>query len=299
MLGAGLASAATFALCHNALFNWRGVIDHFRLLSTLGDLATEPRTLGGYLEMTATTATLYRFALGWPLLVLALLGVITAARRPERRWWLWMLLVPVSFHLTFTFVTLYVNDRYLFGGLFVLSLFAGSAMADLFEAKRWPLAVRFAIAGALTYSLLMAASVNVMMNLDSRRQVRAWLDVNAPEGAGVGLVGMYGPSLEQSVRGLPLRATVAEIQQWQPDYIAINARFAGRYAYERRPEGRDLVRALADGSLGYVEVLRSRASVPWWAVLQYDPEYRSPSESVLTNLDKINPEMVVYERRAR
>jgi hypothetical protein len=219
-------SAATFALCHNALFNWRGVIDHFRLLSTLGDLAIVPRTLGGYLEMTAMTATLYRFALGWPLLVLALLGVITAARRPERRWWLWMLLVPVSFHLTFTFVTLYVNDRYLFGGLFVLSLFAGSAMADLFEAKRWPLAVRFAIAGALTYSLLMAASVNVMMNLDSRRQVRAWLDVNAPEGAGVGLVGMYGPSPEQSVRGLPLRATVAEIQQWQPDYIAINARFA-------------------------------------------------------------------------
>ena len=77
----------------------------------------------------------------------------------------------------------------------------------------------------------------------------------------------------------------------------LNARFARRFELARRPEGRAFLRALADGSLGYDEVFRYRAPLPAWALLQYEAPFRGPGESPLTNLDKVNPEMVVYRRR--
>ena len=57
-----------------------------------------------------------------------------------------------------------------------------------------------------------------------------------------------------------------------------------------------MIRGLEDGSLGYTEVFRARTPVPAWALLQYETPFRGTSESVLTNLDKVNPEMLIYRR---
>jgi len=295
---AGLAAALASGVFHNVLFNLSGFVAHFKLLSTLGDLAVVPRTVAGYLAMTWTTVALFPFVFGWPLFVMTVIGLARAAVRPERRWWLWLLIVPLSFHLTFTCVTLYVNDRYLFGGVFVLALFAGSAWADLLEARVCRRVAWCVVAGSMIYSLLYAASINVMMNLDARHAARRWVYAHAVSGTTVWLVGSYQPALNPPARVVGDATSAAGIKKAEPDLVVINARFAHRFEGERRPDGRELMRALEDGSLGYAEVFRSRSPVPAWALLQYEAPFKGLGESPLTNLDKANPEMVIYRKAA-
>jgi hypothetical protein len=296
---AAAAAALATVMLHNMVFNFAGFVSHIRLLSTLGDLAIVPRTAGGYLELTGLTFALFRWSLGWPLFVLSAAGVAGALVRRERRQWLWLLVVPLSFHLCFTWVTLYVNDRYLFGGIFVLALFAGAACADALGAVRWPAVTRLAAAAAFIYALAYASSINVMMSLDARRAVKGWVAAATGEQSVVGLVGRsYMPRIEPPARVVVVEPSAEAVRQASPDLVVMNARFARRFEQARAPEGRALLRALEDGSLGYEEAFRYRARVPAWAVLQHEAPFRGRAESPLTNLDKVNPEMVVYRRRS-
>ena len=296
---AGAAAALASVAFHNMVFNLAGFAAHIRLLSTLGDLAIVPRTFAGYLELSGLTLSLFRWALGWPLFLLSAAGIAGALVRRERRWWLWLLVVPLSFHLSFTWVTLYVNDRYLFGGIFVLALFAGAAGADAFDDFRWRLTPRLLVAASFVYALLYAASINVMMNLDARRAVTSWVYASTDARAVVGLVGgrAYMARIEPPAQATTVEPTVEAVRQASPDLLVLNARFARRFEQARAPEGRVLLRALQDGSLGYDEVFRYRAALPAWALLQYEAPFQGSGESPLTNLDKVNPEMVVYRRR--
>ena len=256
---AAAAALATLVL-HNMVFNAAGFVSHIRLLSTLGDLAIVPRTAGGYLELTGLSLALLRWSLGWPLFALSAAGVAGAIVRRERRRWLWLLVVPLSFHLCFTWVTLYVNDRYLFGGVFVLSLFAGAACADALGAVRWRRASTFAAAAAFTYALLYASSINVMMSLDARRAVKAWVAGSTDAQSVVGLIGRsYMPRIDPPARVITVEPDVEAVRQAPPDLLILNARFARRFEQARAPEGRALLRALEDGSLGYDEAFRYRA----------------------------------------
>jgi hypothetical protein len=105
------------------------------------------------------------------------------------------------------------------------------------------------------------------------------------------------PTPGPSVRPEWLEASRAAVTAAMPEWLMLNGRFATRYAHDRSSLGRELLAALEDGSLGYEEVFRHRGTVPAWAVLQYDAQFQNPRESSWTNLDKINPEMVVYRRR--
>ena len=169
-----------------------------------------PRTAGGYLELTGLTLALFRWSLGWPLFALSAVGVAGALVCRDRRWWLWLLAVPVSFHLCFTWVTLYVNDRYLLGGVFVLSLFAGAAAADLIAATARRRAARLLVAASFVYALLYAASINVMMNLDARNAATAWVAASTGARSVVGLVGRsYMPHIEPPAHVVTVDATIA------------------------------------------------------------------------------------------
>jgi hypothetical protein len=291
---AGLASVVvTTLVCHNVVFNPSGFAAHLRLLASFNDIAIVPRTAAGAWALTWRTGDLFRMTLGWPLLILAVAGVLRAWLVPGRRWWLWLLLVPVSFHLTFTLVTFFVCDRYLFPGVFVLALFAGAAMADLFDTTRRRAAARGAVATALVVSLLWSASINVMMNLDSRETTREWIRARSVGGAGVGLVGSYAPYFPPPFVTVPL-ATTEDLAGRSPDFVVVNDRYAWRYRTGRPASQRELLTGLVEGRLGYVEAFRYRAPLPAWALLQYDASFRGRGESWWTNLDKVNPEMVVY-----
>ena len=294
---AGLAGVVvTTLVCHNVLLNPSGFAGHLRLLASFNDIAIVPRTAAGAWTLTWRTGDLFRLALGWPLLVLAVTGIIRACLIPERRRCLWLLLVPLSFHLAFTLVTFFVCDRYLFSGVFVLTLFAGSAMADLFDVTGPRVAARGAVAAALVFSLLWSASINVMMTFDGRQTTRAWVLARAGAGGSVGLVGSYVPFFPPPLVPVHL-ATTEDLAVRSPDFVVVNDRHAWRYRQGRPTTQRDVLAGLDDGRLGYGIAFRYRAPLPAWALLQYDSSFRGPGESWWTNLDKVNPEMVVYRKR--
>jgi 4-amino-4-deoxy-L-arabinose transferase-like glycosyltransferase len=295
LLSGAAAAIVAFAVFHNMPFNFSGFLAHMKVLYTFPSLALVPRTAAGYWELTTRTIELFRFSLGWPLFVLAVAGIAGAVSRRDRRWWLWLLLVPLSSHLTFTWVALYVNDRYLFGGVFVLALFAGAAAADLVDAGRWRAAARAVVFVSLAWSLLYAASVNAMMTRDARAVARRWVLARAGIETAVGAVGWYGPSFPPPVRTARLE-TPGDVRTQRPEFVVVNERFAGRLENERPSGWQHAITGLRDGSLGYREAFRCRSPIPAWAVLQYEAPFRPGETSDLTNLDKINPETVVYER---
>jgi len=139
-----------------------------------------------------------------------------------------------------------------------------------------------------------------MMSLDARRAVKGWVAASTGARSVVGLVGRsYMPGIAPPIRTVVLEPSAEAVRAAGPDVLILNARFARRFEQARDPAGRDLLRALDDGSLGYGEAWRYRAPVPAWALLQYEAPFRGSGESPLTNLDKINPEMVVYRRRGQ
>jgi hypothetical protein len=298
LLAGAAATIVASVVFHNLIFNVSGVVEHFKLLATLTDLAVVPRTVGGYIAMSTQTVVLFRLSLGWPFFVLAVVGIISAARHRSRQHWLWLLLVPLSFHLTFTWFELYICDRYLFTGILVLSLFAGATLADLLESRRHRRAGPALVAVSLLASLLYAASINVMMTRDARAETRVWVNRHVTGRALVGMVGRYMPAMNETMKVRAV-STIADIERERPDIIIVNRRYAQRYLQDRASERRDLVRALEAGSIGYDLAWRHRGALPFWAWLQYDSVYRRDAESPFTNLDKVNPEMLLLVRRDR
>src|SRR5262249_46144748 len=179
LVAGGVAAAAAFALFFNLPFNSGGFAAHVGMLASWGGIALVPRTAAGYAALTRASLSLYRLSLGWPLSVMAAVGVASAAWRRDRRWWGWLALTIVSFHLFFACVSLFVTDRYQLGGTFVLALFAGAGCADLVETARGGPLGRLAVALVLGFSLLNAASIHVMMHLDARYDTRRRLAAGA------------------------------------------------------------------------------------------------------------------------
>ena len=131
----------------------------------------------------------------------------------------------------------------------MLSLFAGAACADALGAVRWRRASTFAAAAALTYALLYASSINVMMSLDARRAVKAWVAGSADAQPVVGLIGRsYMPRIDPPARMITVEPGVEAVRHaLHLDLRTLNARFARRFEQARAPEGRALLRALEDG----------------------------------------------------
>ena len=68
---------------------------------------------------------------------------------------------------------------------------------------------------------------------------------------------------------------------------------------EIRANGRSSPRETSGSSPRLLEVWRGRAPLPWWAVLRYDPVFTNGRDDGTTNLDNVNPEIVILKRDAR
>ena len=292
---AGVLSIAVYAAIYNMAFNWRGFVEHIRLVRGFGEAARDfPATLDGQVRLIGHTVMLLRWNMGWPLLLLAIGGIVQAVRRREDRWLLWLLMPAASYYLFFVAVGGVVYDRHLIGVMAILAVFAGVAGGQLWRAPRRVLG-RGLVLMAVLYSLTYAGSINVMMTRDARYAAEAWIDRNIPVDTPVGMLVpiLYAPRLGARPR-VELGATLSSITEAGLDFVVVNTRYATRF--ESSATGREALAALADGSLGYREVFRYRGQLPVWATLQYEPAVRARHESAFSNLDKINPEIVIYRR---
>jgi len=165
-----------------------------------------------------------------------------AVLRPERRHWLWLLAVPLSFHLKLSVVTLYVNDRYLFAGSSCWRCSPARQPRTCWPARRAsspPPACRVHSCPAL------CLFVNVMMSLGRPARPKAWVADATPAGPSFALVG--GATCRASGRGAPVWGSVPEAVAGITRSDRRQRTVRGRFEQARNPDGRALLRALRTG----------------------------------------------------
>jgi len=290
-----VGGAIAFAVLGGALFNPGGWIAHVRLIA--GPASTAFRMfdqgLSGHIALLAQTARHLAFVMGGPSLLAALAGLVFAWQdRAHQRALLATLVPAVSYVAFFPLVVLYVYDRFLLPVALVLALFGGLALARATRARSW--AAKAAVAGVLALSLARAASVDILMARDSRYAVEDWLRREVGPGPLVAAVGPleYLPRLD-GLHWRRLGPAAVRLAQVSPDVVVVNADYARR-ADEGTGE-RAFYSALDDGSLGYDVAWRHRARPR--VALDTDALRRDGPGRIWSNLDKVDPEIVVYRRR--
>ena len=291
MLGTGVIA---YAVLSGALVNTGGWLAHVRLIAGPASSAFRmfDQGLGGHVELLAQTARHLVFVLGWPSLLAVLAGLVIAWRERARHHALLATLVPaLSYVLFFLLVVLYVYDRFLLPIALVLSLFGGLALARALRARSW--LGRGAAAAVLAFGFVRAASVDVLLARDSRYAVEDWLRREVGPGALVAAVGPleYLPRLD-GLHWRRLGPAASRLAQVHPDVVVVNTDYARR-ADEGTGE-RAFYSALDDGSLGYEVALRHRAGPR--TLLDTDALRRDERDRIWSNLDKVDPEIVVYRR---
>ena len=292
LLRAAVVAGVTFAVAHNVIFNWTGFRQHLSLV-LVGGGGTAFRmydgTLSGHATMLAEALGLVPWMLGWGVTALALVGV--AAAWPTRRPALAALLLPVlSYYLCFIAVIRYQYDRFYLAPAVLLSICAGHGLAWLWQRPgRWPRAVAVAVAG---YALGRGASIDLMMQRDSRVAAEAWLATHLSERV---IVGALGPAAylprPWRLRFLPMDPHWDVMEIVAPAYLVVNTEYA------RRERDRAFYQPLLDGTHDVYRPVARFKSPPGLAVLAWGPAFHDGREDPLTNLDKINPEIVIFERR--
>ncbi len=145
----------------------------------------------------------------------------------------------------------------------------------------------------LAFGLARAASVDFLLARDSRYAVEDWLRREVGPGPLVAAVGPleYLPRLD-GLNWRRLGPAASRLAQVQPDVVVVNADYARR-ADEGTGE-RAFYSALDDGSLGYQVALRHRTDPR--VLLDLAALRRDGRDRIWSNLDKVDPEIVVYRR---
>ena len=298
---AAAVAVCVFVLVHNLAFNFHGFVEHVRYITGGGSEAYrdfEP-TVAGRTALLWLSMTIVRVAWGWPMFVVSLAGVALALLTPQdRRIALWLALPVVSYYVGFVNVVLYNYDRFMLPVCLILSLFGGMAVDTWLAPARRPKTWRLAVAaGIFAYTMLCAATVDLVMLRDSRYAVEDWLRATIRPGDVVGFVfpEQYYPRLNRF--NAAQIVSVSELKEQEPAYFVLNA----DYALAEPPDSEigQLIAGLQNGQLGYSIVFRFRQPGPWpWLPGQSqelvgDRKHR-PITSVLRH---INPWYEVFSKR--
>ena len=295
LLGGG---AVAYAMMSGALINPGGWLAHLRLIAGPASTAFRmfDRGLGGHVELLWQTARHLVFVMGWPALLAALAGLAFAWReRAGPRAVLATLIPVVSYVVFFLLVVLYVYDRFLLPAALVLALFGGIALARALRSGS--AAWRVAAMAVLAFGAARAASVDLLLTRDSRYAVEDWLRREVGPAPLVAAVGPleYLPRLD-GLRWRRLGPAASRLVQVHPDVVVVNADYARR-ADEGTGE-REFYSALADGSLGYTVALRQTRGPDFGrgVLLDRGALHADGPGRIWSNLDKVDPEIVVYRR---
>jgi hypothetical protein len=299
LLAAAALSAMLFTLLQNLVFNAGGFTEHVRFITGPGSGAYrvyEP-TLAGHLELLRQTLRLTEISLGWPFFVAGVAGVALALTAASRRPVAIALLVPIaSYYLGFINVILYNYDRFVLPVCFILAIFGGLALDRLLSARSPARAGAAVVTGAFAYTLLYAATVDVLMIQDSRYQAESWMSAHATRTDAIAISGPheYLPRLD----GFPLQdiSTIADLRRERPAYIVLNADYA-RAVPPETPWGQ-MIAAIEHDSAGYHRVARFRRASPWpWLPAGHPDLVGARQETIVfSTLRNINPTIDIFQR---
>jgi hypothetical protein len=295
LMAGAVASAALFLIADNILFNFSGFMEHVRFITGPGSAAYrvyEP-TLAGHLALLRTSVRLTAVSMGWPLFLGAVAGLLMALAAPgQRRVALWLLAPAVSYYLGFINVVLYNYDRFMLPVCFVLAIFGGLAL-DRLLSFRWGSA---AAAVAFAYTLLYAATVDVLMLHDSRYEAEQWMAGHIAPTDLVAISGLHEYLPRIDTYHLEEIATVPELRQEHPEYVVLNADYAR--AVPLNTEWGQMIAGLQQHTLGYRRVAQFRHPAPWRWLPGGHPDLVGSRQDtiVFSTLRNINPTIEIFQR---
>jgi hypothetical protein len=289
-----LVAVATFGVANNLLFNWAGFVSHVKLLRLSRLYQVYPSTPQGQVQLLVTSLAQFRWLFGWPMACVVALALLMTFL--NRKGWprLWLLSPVVSYYLFFVTVVLYNYDRFFLAISALLAVLVGCWAEDV-RQRLASLRLRYGVAaaawGIAVYSFAYGASIDLMMLFDARYRVEDWISENVSPDARIGTAGItkYLPRIH------PIQQMTLDtegLRNERPEFVVLNGEHMRRYPLET-DEGR-LFAALKAGS-GYRLILQHKTSIPL-AVLTRQPEISNRFEDAATNLDKINPEILVFQK---
>src|SRR5260221_2312368 len=141
------------------------------------------------------------------------------------------------------------------------------------------------------------ASIDLMMLKDSRYPAERWLREEPSPTARVALIGprAYLPGVDPRliVRGLPDPARTAAADL--PDFFVVNTQVMRRQ--ELPALDREWWQRLSSGAAPY-RVAATFKTTPAASLLAYTTGFRNEGEALWTNLDKVGPPIVNFQRPA-
>jgi len=178
-------------------------------------------------------------------------------------------------------------DRWLIPLCIILSLFGGQFLSSLVSPNQKFGTAKKVMAGALlAYSFFYSASVDLLMVKDSRYQAEKWMRENIGTETLVGVMDSkeYLPRLD-GFRWAMIKFPLRDVEQESPDYILVNVEYMRRHD-PKSPKYKFYL-DLTQKKLKYRPAAGFKYESPWVLI--------RPG-SVLTNLEKINPEIRVYKK---
>jgi hypothetical protein len=286
-------AGAGFGTIYLIPLNLDGVRNHFNLI--IGPASSNYRifanSLLGHLNMLVQSFRQLAFASGWWLLIICSSGLLFILwRKPKVRLILLPLVPIISYYVFFISVVGYNYDRFFLPVIVSLSIFGGIFLSELWYQSRLPrLAVSIFVLAVLAYSFVYAASVHTLMIVDSRYKALAWLESNVGQEdivSGVGDTYYLPPLTSFKTNHLGRKPSIELVREIDPAYIVVSSIFNGEI-FKEGTEPDKFFAILQTGELGY-ELTFQHQGRPVFNLLN--------RQNILTNLDKINPEIQIYQK---
>jgi hypothetical protein len=308
-LAAGaVAGVAVLALIFNVVFNYDGFRDHVDLVVGPASAGYRmfPATLAGEWTLARVTAAQVFWTLGAPGVALVLIAFVPRLRGPKAPAvpsWVW--LSALSYYVTLIAVIGYVYDRFLLPVTTVLALAAAIGLRRIMD-DRPPMFSRdgrrledlrghVVVGIVVAWFLWRVISVDALLLRDSRYTAEAWLRAHVPRDAWVVSVDEFGylPRLDR-FRHKQIQATIDDTKSSNPDFVVVNTEFLAR-----APD-QSLTRLWLDWlqqETGPFETVFRHKTPLGWSALRWQSRFTDRREDDFTNLDKANPEIVIFKRR--
>lgn len=289
------AGVAVFLVESGVLFNYRGFVEHVHALAVVGeDIGFQLDWSFAVRQLTVwrLTAVSIVWSLTW---IGAIGGLAGIAWEIRRRRFLWLLLPVISYYLFCLSPIRAVFDRFVLGVSMIAAVFAGSAVDAVLRAG--PGGRRFRLAACAAAVAVMAwygASIDLMMIDDSRYPAERWLRARTSPASRVAILGprAYLPRVpaDHVFPGLPgPLASPADL----PPFVVANELTMRRDSI--RSVEREWWSRLSSGALPYRVAARFETR-PAWSLLTWTDTFSNGVEDLFTNLDKVAPPIVIYER---